>query len=78
MADVSGTVRDAHRLMGTGGNAPWGNDDVQWLVSDSSLVVAVVITCLKTLLENIAFNLPDLTRMKPKDRTLKTMDRLDY
>jgi hypothetical protein len=77
IADVSGTVRDAHKLRVTGGDAPRGKDDAQWLIVESSLMVAgtVIISCPKIPLENIAFNPSDFRRMKPKDMTLKRMDK---
>ena len=54
MADVSGTVRDAHKSTGTGGNALWGNNE------------AMIISCPKIPSENIAFNPFDFPRMKPE------------
>jgi hypothetical protein len=77
MASVSGIVRDAHRLRGTGGNASRGNDEAQRLVLESRLVAAgaVVISSLKIPSENKAFNPSDLPRIKPNDKTLKRMDK---
>lgn len=80
MADVSGIVRGAHKLTGTGGDALGGKDEGQRLTVESSLVAAarVVVSILlwpKIASENIVLNSCDLPRMIANDKTLKRIDR---